>query len=106
VKWDVDMCRLPASPWRLLVVVVVVVVVVIVVVVAIFVASACGAPLYRYVWSGANKWNHADTDAFGQLPLWEMMDVGRMYIYDSTMTRLQSSGQVRRTSPVCLCVRV
>lgn len=24
-----------------------------------------------YCFSGANKWNHADTDAFGRLPLWE-----------------------------------
>ena len=31
-----------------------------------------------YCWSGANKWNHADTDAFGHLPLWEQQSVGRM----------------------------
>ena len=47
-----------------------------------------------YFWSGANKWNHADTDAFTELPLWEQMTVGRMYIYDSTYSRLPSSGQI------------
>lgn len=51
-----------------------------------------GADAYRY--SGANRWNHADTDAFGHLPLWEQHEVGRMYTYDSTMTRLASSGQL------------
>eukprot|EP00039_Didymoeca_costata_P012855 m.187247 g.187247 ORF g.187247 m.187247 type:complete len:783 (+) comp15603_c1_seq4:121-2469(+) len=47
-----------------------------------------------YCFSGANKWNHADTDAFGHLPIWESMTVGRMYIYDSTINRLQSSGAI------------
>ena len=28
-----------------------------------------------YFWHGANRWNHADTDAFGGLPLWEMHTV-------------------------------
>ena len=40
-----------------------------------------------YAFSGANKWNHADTDAFGHLPFWPRMTVGRMYVYDSTMNR-------------------
>jgi len=26
-----------------------------------------------YSWSGAQLWNHADTDAFGRLPLWESL---------------------------------
>ena len=43
---------------------------------------------------GANKWNHADTDAFGHLPLREQHIVGRFYIYDSTMNRLPSSGTI------------
>ena len=47
-----------------------------------------------YSFSGANKWNHADTDQFGRLPLWEQQTVGRMYIYDSTSTRLPTSGQI------------
>lgn len=47
-----------------------------------------------YSASGANKWNHADTDEFSHLPLWEMHTVGRMYIYDSTVSRLPSSGQI------------
>ena len=51
-----------------------------------------GADAYR--WSGANRWNHADTDAFGRLGLWEQHTVGRMYVYDSTFSRLQSSGQL------------
>jgi hypothetical protein len=33
-----------------------------------------------YSFSGANKWNHADTDAFGHLPFWEQLTVGRMYV--------------------------
>jgi hypothetical protein len=46
-----------------------------------------------YMWSGANKWNHADTDAgYGLGSLWERLSVGRDYIYDSTTTRLHSSG--------------
>jgi hypothetical protein len=45
-----------------------------------------------YYWHGANRWNHADTDAFGGLPLWEMHTVGRMYVFDSTIGRLPTSG--------------
>lgn len=47
-----------------------------------------------YAFSGANKWNHADTDAFGHLPFWPRATVGRMYIYDSTMNRVPASGQI------------
>mmetsp|Transcript_34143 Transcript_34143/g.102956 ORF Transcript_34143/g.102956 Transcript_34143/m.102956 type:complete len:948 (-) Transcript_34143:12-2855(-) len=47
-----------------------------------------------YVFSGANKWNHADTDAFGRLPFWPHLTVGRMYVYDSTMNRVPASGQI------------
>jgi len=47
-----------------------------------------------YSFSGSNKWNHADTDAFSHLPTWEQFTVGRMYIYDSTISRLPSSGQI------------
>ena len=47
-----------------------------------------------YCFSGANKWNHADTDAFGHLPLWEQHTMGRLYIYDSTINRLPSSGTI------------
>ena len=43
-------------------------------------------------WHGANRWNHADTDAYGGLPLWEMHTTGRMYLYDSTVRRLPTSG--------------
>ncbi len=39
-------------------------------------AYQTGADAYAY--SGANKWNHADTDAFGQLALWEQQTVGRL----------------------------
>lgn len=64
-----------------------------------FNAKLKGLVLYQtgadgYCFSGANKWNHADTDAFGHLPLWEQQTVGRMYIYDSVMNRLPSSGQI------------
>ena len=46
-----------------------------------------------YFWSGANKWNHADTDAGYALPsVWERLSVGRDYVFDSTTTRLHSSG--------------
>eukprot|EP00759_Apiculatamorpha_spiralis_P003710 PhF_6_TR11721/c0_g1_i1/m.19116 len=46
-----------------------------------------------YYWDGANNWNHADTDAGYSLPdLWERLTVGREYVYDSTTTRLASSG--------------
>jgi hypothetical protein len=47
-----------------------------------------------FAFSGANKWNHADTDAFGHLPFWPRATVGRMYIYDSTMNRVPASGQI------------
>jgi len=47
-----------------------------------------------YVFSGVNRWNHADTDAFGQLPLWQNTIVGRFYVYDSTLNRIKSSGQI------------
>jgi len=62
-----------------------------------------------YCFSGANKWNHADTDRFSQLPLWEQMTVGRMYIYDSTFARLPTSGQIgvndlAETSKACAVV--
>ena len=40
------------------------------------------------------RWNHADTDQFQKLPIWEQLTVGRMYTYDSTMTRLPTSGQI------------
>ena len=36
----------------------------------------------------------ADTDEFGHLPIWEQQTVGRMYIYDSTMSRLPTSGTI------------
>ena len=36
----------------------------------------------------------ADTDAFSHLALWEQHEVGRMYIFDSTLNRLPSSGQI------------
>jgi len=46
-----------------------------------------------YWMSGANRWNHADTDAGYSLPyLWDRLNIGRDYIYDSTTTRLHSSG--------------
>ncbi len=59
-----------------------------------------------YAFSGANKWNHADTDAFGHLPFWPRATVGRMYIYDSTMNRVPASGQIgvndlARSSQAC-----
>ena len=47
-----------------------------------------------YCFSGANKWNHADTDAFGHLPLWEQHTMGRLYVYDSTLNRLPASGTI------------
>ena len=38
-------------------------------------------------------WNHADTDAGYNLPsFWERLTVGRDYVYDSTTSRLHSSG--------------
>ena len=46
-----------------------------------------------YFWSGAAKWNHADSDAgYSLSSLWERLSVGRDYVYDSTTTRLHSSG--------------
>ena len=46
-----------------------------------------------YWQSGANRWNHADTDAGYSLNrLWDRLNVGRDYIYDSSTTRLHSSG--------------
>ena len=46
-----------------------------------------------YYWSGVNRWNHADTDAgFGIPSFYERVAVGRDYVYDSTTTRLHSSG--------------
>jgi hypothetical protein len=56
-----------------------------------------------YIWSGVQRWNHADTDAFSKLPTWERMTVGRMYVYDSTRTRLPSSGQIGVDDLVGLC---
>lgn len=47
-----------------------------------------------YAFSGAQRWNHADTDAFTLLPIWEQMTVGRLYTYDSTMTRVPTSGEL------------
>lgn len=49
-----------------------------------------------YLFSGANFWNHADTDAGYSLPsFWERLTVGRDYVYDSTTSRLHSSGVSR-----------
>ena len=36
---------------------------------------------------------HAPAPAFAR-PLWEQHTVGRMYVYDSTLSRVQSSGQL------------
>jgi len=46
-----------------------------------------------FVFSGANRWNHADTDAGFHLPFWEGLTMGRAYCYDSTYTRVPTSGQ-------------
>ena len=47
----------------------------------------------NYPWSGANRWNHADTDAgFGVPSFHEKVAIGRDYVYDSTVLRLHSSG--------------
>jgi hypothetical protein len=46
-----------------------------------------------YLWSGANRWNHVDTDAGFRIPSFhEYVAVGRDYVYDSTVLRLHSSG--------------
>lgn len=46
-----------------------------------------------YWMSGANRWNHADTDAGYSLGNFlDRINVGRDYVYDSTTTRLHSSG--------------
>jgi hypothetical protein len=46
-----------------------------------------------YWMSGANRWNHADTDAgYGLNRMIDRLNVGRDYVYDSTTTRLHSSG--------------
>jgi hypothetical protein len=46
-----------------------------------------------YWMSGANRWNHADTDAGYSLPnFFDRINVGRDYVFDSTTTRLGSSG--------------
>lgn len=47
-----------------------------------------------YEWSGANHWNHADTDAGFGLPSWERLTNVREYIYDSTFSRLATSGSM------------
>ena len=44
--------------------------------------------------STTGRWNHADTDAFGRLPFWPRLTVGRMYVFDSTMNRVPASGQI------------
>jgi len=46
-----------------------------------------------YVFSGTNRWNHADTDAAGYLPFWEYLTMARNYCYDSTFVRVPTSGQ-------------
>ena len=34
-----------------------------------------------YFWSGADRWNHADTDAFSHLPLWEQYASRAVQLY-------------------------
>ena len=48
-----------------------------------------------YVFSGANRWNAADTDEaiFKIDNVVEWSTLGRMYAYDSTMDRVPTSGQ-------------
>lgn len=46
-----------------------------------------------YVFSGTNRWNHADNDAGFRLSLWEGMTMSRNYCYDSTYFRVPTSGQ-------------
>lgn len=63
-----------------------------------FNAALKAAGLYQtgadaYWMSGANRWNHADTDAGYSLPgFLDRINVGRDYVYDSTTSRLHSSG--------------
>lgn len=45
-----------------------------------------------YMFSGANRWNHADTDAGYNRPFWDALQIGRVYCFDSTHSRLPSSG--------------
>jgi hypothetical protein len=46
-----------------------------------------------YANSGSNLWNHADTDAGYSLPtLMERLMIGREYVYDSTTSRVKTSG--------------
>lgn len=46
-----------------------------------------------YSTSGANLWNHADTDAGYSLNrLADRLTIGREYVYDSTTTRIKTSG--------------
>ena len=46
-----------------------------------------------YATSGANLWNHADTDAGYSLPLLlDRLLIGREYVYDSTTSRVKTSG--------------
>eukprot|EP00294_Goniomonas_avonlea_P005130 CAMPEP_0114548274 /NCGR_PEP_ID=MMETSP0114-20121206/4894_1 /TAXON_ID=31324 /ORGANISM="Goniomonas sp, Strain m" /LENGTH=871 /DNA_ID=CAMNT_0001732853 /DNA_START=1 /DNA_END=2617 /DNA_ORIENTATION=+ len=47
-----------------------------------------------YVFTGTNKWNHLDTDHFWSLPFWEFTTVSRMYIWDSTRTRVPTAGAI------------
>ena len=48
-----------------------------------------------YVFSGAQRYNHADTDRFMKLSYpWERLTVSRLYTYDSTLTRLPTSGEI------------
>ena len=54
-----------------------------------------------YCFSGANKWNHADTDAFGGLPLWENQMTGSQsapHTVPSTVPRTVPRA-VPRTAP-------
>lgn len=53
-----------------------------------------------YFWSGANRWNHADTDQMTHLPdFWEQLTVGRVHTYNSTRSRLPTSGQMGFSGP-------
>ena len=46
-----------------------------------------------YSQSGANLWNHADTDAgYGLGSLWDRLTIGREYVFDSTTSRVKTSG--------------
>ena len=63
-----------------------------------FNAALKGLDVYQtgadaYYFSGANSWNHADSDAGFSVPtLWHRLQVGRDYVYDSTTSRLKTSG--------------